>query len=135
MFLRSDKPSSLLSTILLAGGLAVAAGAEAAEKVSWVGLDWNYETFDNGQGLAGYTLTNESIGSPEPGCSSAAKDLFSRLDGVDGALRQGNPLVLRTNQSLDYRLKYGVDMEASVYESGSGCGARITVLNPLEWPR
>jgi len=128
-FSKGAVPLALTAGLILFGG-----SAQAAEEVSWVGMTWDYETFDNGQGLAGYTLTNDGIAPAEAGCRQAATTLFSKLDGVEGAERQGNPLVLRTNSSLRYRLKYGVDMEASVYESESGCGARITVLNPLQYP-
>lgn len=130
----------ILLSFVLAFAIFPPSGSSAqdAERVDWVGVNWAYEKFDNGHGLAGYTLFTDALAlAPGAGCKAQGEALFSRIEGLEGAVYEPPPLVLRNNETRSYRLKSRVDMEATLLYGADGvdCGAQITVLNPIDWPR
>lgn len=127
--------SLLLTFLFLAPALAAAQGGETRQ---WLGQTWDFQQFDNGHGLAGYTLYSErlTLAGAAP-CAAQGEALFSRLESLEGAVYLPPPLKLRTNETRSYRLKGRVDMEATLLQGAgaASCGAQITVLNPIELPQ
>ena len=121
--------------------LSATGGASAQENkmVTWLGLEWRYETFDNGQGLAGYSLTHANVAQTlsTQTCQAAAVELSQRLIKNEGAIADGQPLILAASWTQNYTFPFGVDGEISVSTPAGSrtCFARITVLNPVEYPK
>ena len=134
---------------VLAGPVAPA-WAQQEKAVTWLGLDWVYRSFDNGLGMAGYTLTAEDLSALSAGgasgtreartreaCNRQAAALFSRIDGLADSQRDGGVLTIKSSITQSFKLEGYIDLDATIVvpDQAADCSARITVFHSSDLPR
>ena len=84
---------------VLAGPVAPA-WAQQEKAVTWLGLDWVYRSFDNGLGMAGYTLTAEDLSALSAGGASGTREARTR----EARTVRTSPWPRRTAQGMRFTL-------------------------------